>query len=124
MSNRILILGANGQLGHALQASEPERVSATYADIAECDLTDAAAVSTFITAVNPDFIINCSAYTAVDKAEDDVDMAYQINRDAVQYIANNCVGDRKLIHISTDFVFDAGRQMVVATNMGLTSKRF
>ncbi len=110
MSNRILVLGANGQLGHALRSSEAPGMVTTYADIEECDLTDAAAVSSFIADIDPQYIINCSAYTAVDRAEDDVELVYKINRDAVQTIADNCRGDRRLIHISTDFVFDGRKR--------------
>jgi dTDP-4-dehydrorhamnose reductase len=109
MGERVLVLGAKGQLGHALLATEPPGFEVTYADIEECDLTDADAVKTYIEMIDPQIIINCSAYTAVDKAEEDVDLAYKINCDAVQYIADSCGSTRKLIHISTDFVFDGSK---------------
>jgi dTDP-4-dehydrorhamnose reductase len=106
MGERVLILGAKGQLGNCLNDIEPEGFEVTYADIEECDLTDPDAVRDYIGDVDPKTIINCSAYTAVDKAEEEEALAYRINRDAVQYIADNCGQDRRLIHISTDFVFD------------------
>jgi dTDP-4-dehydrorhamnose reductase len=104
----VLVLGANGQLGQALKSTGPSDLEVIYAEKSECDLTDATSVRDCIDRVNPDYIINCAAYTAVDKAEEDVDACYRVNRDGVQHIVDGCA-NRKLIHISTDFVFD-GKQ--------------
>jgi dTDP-4-dehydrorhamnose reductase len=104
----VLVFGAEGQLGQALQSIAPPGLELTYAGRTECDLTDANAVSDYIDRIDPEYIINCAAYTAVDKAEEDVEACYKVNRDAVRHIAE-CCANRKLIHISTDFVFD-GKQ--------------
>ena len=104
----VLVFGAEGQLGQALQSIAPPDLELTYAGRTECDLTDANAVSDYIDRIDPEYIINCAAYTAVDKAEEDVESCYKVNRDAVRHIAE-CCANRKLIHISTDFVFD-GKQ--------------
>ena len=68
----VLVFGAEGQLGQALQSIAPPGLELTYAGRTECDLTDANAVSDYIDRIDPEYIINCAAYTAVDKAEDDV----------------------------------------------------
>ena len=104
----ILITGANGQLG-----SEFKQISGLtdnhfiFTDINELDITDNEAVNIFFKSRRIDFIINCAAYTAVDKAENEQEQARLINVKAVENIShaakeNNCY----LIHISTDYVFD------------------
>ena len=105
----ILITGANGQLGNCLRDHAKEyqdKYRFFYTDVEELDITDAAAIESFVTSHDIDVIINAAAYTAVDKAEEDVDMAYKLNRDAVRNLAevakaHNCL----LVHISTDYVF-------------------
>ena len=104
----VLVFGAEGQLGQALQSIAPPGLELAYAGRTECDLTEANAVSDYIDRIDPEYIINCAAYTAVDKAEEDAEACYKVNRDAVRHIAD-CCANRKLIHISTDFVFD-GKQ--------------
>lgn len=105
---KVVVFGAAGQVGNALADVEPDHVDVAYVTRSSCDITDAEAVSEFINSLNPDYIINCAAYTAVDKAEEETELCYQVNRDAVQTIANCCKNgsSRRLIHISTDFVFD------------------
>ena len=109
----ILITGAKGQLG-----SEIQTICNLYpdfhfipTDIEELDLTDKAAVAGFIRRHAVDYIINCAAYTAVDKAEDDVELCYKINCAAVNNLAEAAVRQAKIIHVSTDYVFD-GRASV------------
>jgi|TARA_B110000196_G_scaffold319090_1_gene336081 dTDP-4-dehydrorhamnose reductase len=101
----VLVFGANGQLGQALRSVEPACLDVTYTNRKECDVADPEAVRQLINQIDPDYIVNCAAYTAVDKAEEDIEACYLINRDGVQNIADCCF-DRHLIHISTDFVFD------------------
>lgn len=96
-----LVTGCNGQLGTALQALLKDK--AVYIDRNELDLTDENAVKAFLTANNFDFIINCAAYTATDKAETDYDNAEKVNALAPLYLARY---GKRLIHISTDYVFD------------------
>lgn len=105
----ILVTGASGQLG-----SEIRERSARYSgyefiftDAAELDITDAAATAAFVAANPPSWVINCAAYTAVDKAEDEEQLAMAINARGVENIVNALRGtDCRLIHISTDYIFD------------------
>ncbi|HMJ69160.1 MAG TPA: dTDP-4-dehydrorhamnose reductase [Cyclobacteriaceae bacterium] len=105
----ILVTGGNGQLGSELRelSGKYPAFNFTFIDIAELDLLDEAAVRKFVSSQHFDFIINCAAYTAVDKAEEDKDLCKKVNADSVLLLAvlareNNS----RLIHISTDYVFD------------------
>lgn len=106
---KILITGANGQLGHEmrniLEANIPGNT--IYTDIEQLDLTDSKAVNLFLLKNEITHIVNCAAYTAVDKAEDEKLLCTAINVDAVKNlaIAADNIG-AKIIHISTDYVFD------------------
>ncbi|MEP0189054.1 MAG: dTDP-4-dehydrorhamnose reductase [Erythrobacter sp.] len=104
---RVLITGAKGQLGGALQRTAPAEAQIVAIDVEDVDLTDAAALVGRISEEAPDLIINAAAYTAVDKAESDEEAAFEINAGAVETMAGALtkVGG-KLVHISTDFVFD------------------
>lgn len=96
----ILITGANGQLGTELGALLPDAIKT---DRNELDITNADAVNRFVDKNKIDAIVNCAAYTAVDRAEDDIQMAEQIN---VVGPRNLAMSGAKIIHISTDYVFD------------------
>lgn len=106
---KILVTGANGQLGNEMKnILEKECPGVTlYTDIQELDLLDAQAVGLFVLKNDITHIVNCAAYTAVDKAEEDKALCAAVNIDAVKNIANaaDAVG-AKIIHISTDYVFD------------------
>ena len=95
-----LITGSNGQLGTELKKRLPDAI---FADVDILDITDFAAVKKFVAENNVDTIINCAAYTAVDKAEDDIPLATRINVDGPRNLAKT---GAKIIHISTDYVFD------------------
>ena len=105
---RILITGANGQLGNEMRVlfSSYPQFEFFPTDIAELDLCNKQAIDDFIAQNNIDYIVNCAAYTAVDKAKDDIDLCYKINRDAVENLAKAASGKAKIIHVSTDYVFD------------------
>ncbi|WP_108788957.1 dTDP-4-dehydrorhamnose reductase [Erythrobacter sp. Alg231-14] len=104
---KVLITGAGGQLGGALQRQAPSHAEITAIDVDDVDLTDAAMLSAKLDAESPDLIINAAAYTAVDKAESDEELAQAINADAVLLMANAMERQGgKLVHVSTDFVFD------------------
>ncbi len=105
----ILVTGSNGQLGSEIRVVSAAHTAFNYVftDVAELDICNKAALESFVVANGIDAVINCAAYTAVDKAEDDVDLCYKINRDAVRNIAEVAVAHSlKVIHVSTDYVFD------------------
>lgn len=96
-----LVTGANGQLGTALQTILQNK--AEYIDREDLDLTDETAVKTYLQDKNYEYIINCAAYTAVDRAESDEENARKVNTLAPLYLAKY---GKRLVHISTDYVFD------------------
>jgi dTDP-4-dehydrorhamnose reductase len=109
MQTKILVTGANGQLGNELQvlATEHPAWEFVFTDLPLLDITNAAQVSDFVLRTCPQFIINCAAYTAVDKAESDEQTAYLINATAVQNLTSAAQQTGAyLVHISTDYVFD------------------
>ena len=104
---RVLITGADGQLGKALQRTAPAQARITAVDVADMDITDRDSVEAGVTGCRPDIIFNAAAYTAVDKAEAEEASAQAVNATAVGLLAAAAakVGAR-LVHVSTDFVFD------------------
>ena len=100
MSDKILITGSRGQLGRCLSDLLPD---ALKTDVGELDITDADAVQSYVDSNQVGTIVNCAAYTAVDRAEDDFDTAAKIN---IQGPRNLAQTGARLIHISTDYVFD------------------
>ena len=118
---RILITGANGQLG-----SEMRRLGAVspneyiFTDVAELDITNHEAVMAFVAEQKVDIIVNCAAYTNVDKAEDDEATAELINATAVRNLAEAAKAvDGTLFHVSTDYVFGAEGNTPRAEDMPL-----
>lgn len=100
-----LIIGANGQLGSELKLILGDE--AHYADIEQLDITKKDDVAAYVAKVQPCCIINCAAYTAVDKAEDDEDLAHKINALGPFHLAQAALAcNAKLIHVSTDYVFN------------------
>ena len=97
----LLVTGANGQLGNELRLLLGD--SAVYVDRDELDITDEAAVRAFFAEQGFEYVINCAAYTAVDKAEDDFEAADRINRLGPALLAKY---GRRIIQVSTDYVFD------------------
>ena len=105
----ILVTGSNGQLGNEIRVASAAYSSSEFlfTDVAELDICNKQALEDFIAGNGVDAIVNCAAYTAVDKAEDDVELCYKINRDAVRNIAEVAAArNLKVIHVSTDYVFD------------------
>ena len=105
----ILITGANGQLGNEMRVLSAENPEYTYffTDVAELDICNEQAVSDFVKANNIHVIVNCAAYTAVDNAEDNVELCTKLNADAVGYLAKAAeTNGAEFIQISTDYVFD------------------
>lgn len=107
--NHILITGCNGQLGSEMRqlAGGHPRFTYYFTDVAELDITDEAAVKAYIEQNEIDCVVNCAAYTAVDKAEDNAELCDLLNRVAPGYLAA-AVQERggSMIQVSTDYVFD------------------
>ncbi len=105
----ILITGANGQLGNEMRVLSAENKEYNYffTDVAELDICDEQAVMSFVKDHHIHVIVNCAAYTAVDKAEDNLDLCTKLNSDAVGYLAKAAeANEAELIQVSTDYVFD------------------
>lgn len=104
---KVLITGAGGQLGGALQRLAPAAADINAIDVEDVDLTDATMLRARLAVEAPEVIINAAAYTAVDKAESDAELAQLINADAVAMMVDAMEEQGgKLVHVSTDFVFD------------------
>ncbi len=105
----ILITGGDGQLGSAIQAASKafQNFNLTFTDVADFDITNAKSIDEYLSKTKFDYLVNCAAYTAVDKAEEDKDLAYLINAQGPENLAKSCKKfDCGFIHISTDYVFD------------------
>lgn len=113
---RILVLGAGGQVGselgtqlHNVLSPWWQGYSVTLADRSNVDVADLQGLRDFLEYQKPNWIINATAYTAVDKAETEVSQAYSVNEHAVRILAEYCAtNNSNLMHISTDYVFDGG----------------
>ena len=110
----ILVTGSNGQLGSELKELAPFYPGFEFVFLTrnELPLSDIAAIKKTVEAFSPQYIVNCAAYTAVDKAESERDQAFKVNAEAVGELAK--VGAQigaKFIHISTDYVFDGSRKL-------------
>jgi dTDP-4-dehydrorhamnose reductase len=103
---KILILGAGGQLGALLVAGAPAHVLVFAASSSDINICNAEQLSQKIAALAPDVIINAAAYTQVDKAEAEPAMAWAVNHQGVRNIIEASSAATRIIHISTDFVFD------------------
>lgn len=113
---KILLTGSQGQVGSSIRALAS---TAEYQDVkllaysrAECDITNQSAINKIFDQTQPDIVINAAAYTAVDKAEEDVAQAEKINFTAVENIALLCEKNKiPFLHISTDYVFDGNKPL-------------
>jgi len=104
---KVLITGAHGQVGRALVNSAPSTVHVLSRSRAELNITDRDVVRTCVAESRPDVIVNTAAYTAVDKAESEPKLAEQVNATGARFLAEAASAAKaRLIHISTDFVFD------------------
>jgi dTDP-4-dehydrorhamnose reductase len=104
---RVMLLGAGGMLGHDLVATVPAAVTLLPFTKGELDITDATALAATIARVKPDVVMNAAAYTAVDRAETERDLAFRVNAEAVGALGRIArQAHLRVIHFSTDYVFD------------------
>lgn len=121
--NKILVTGANGQLGNELRqlTEKYKNFNFLFTDVEELDITDLPAIDSFVETNKVDLIINAAAYTNVDKAEEDYDTALLINATAVGHLTKIATKyNIPLIHISTDYVFD-GKNYIPYTEADKTN---
>jgi len=112
----ILVFGKDGQLGKAFKkrfdSMHAEDMHIQYIGRDQCDLSNSLLISNFLNQSNPDLIINTAAYTAVDKAETEVELAFTINAKAPELMARYAVEHGStLLHYSTDYVFDGSKEL-------------
>ena len=110
----ILVTGANGQLGNEMRnLSGNDRANRyIFTDVQELDITDPARVQAFLSENAVDFVVNCAAYTAVDKAESEIELCRKINAFAVENLAKASAAiGAKMIHVSTDYVYSGTHYM-------------
>ena len=105
---RVLVTGVKGQLGFdVVKELEKRGHEAIGVDIEQMDITDANSVEEYMMNVKPEAVIHCAAYTAVDKAEEELELCREINSEGTENIAAICSRlDIKMMYISTDYVFD------------------
>ena len=105
---KVLVTGVNGQLGHDIvEECQKRNIEAIGVDVEEMDITDAHKVNEVITETKPDAVIHCAAWTAVDKAEDEVEACRKVNYEGTRNIVDICERlDLPLMYFSTDYVFD------------------
>ena len=117
---RVLITGKNGQVGSELTKSVPKEVELFAFGHSELDITSEDELSKIIHELEPDYLINTAAYTAVDRAEKDQEKVYLTNATAVEYLAKLARKiSARLIHLSTDFVFDGTQSLPYLPNDSL-----
>lgn len=104
---QVLVCGRHGQLARALAKQIPVGMEVQFCGAAELDIRDASAVTTMLDTTMPAWVINAAAYTAVDRAETDIEAAFALNACGPENLARVCaLRGIRLLHISTDFVFD------------------
>jgi len=114
---KVLITGKNGQLGWELEQLVPSYIQLVSLSSFDLDISNANAVNSVLTKHSPDIVINTAAYTAVDMAETDQQMAYAVNESGCENLALTCKKiNAKMIHISTDFVFDGAKSTPYQTS--------
>ncbi|MCA0365860.1 MAG: dTDP-4-dehydrorhamnose reductase [Bacteroidetes bacterium] len=117
---KVLIIGGDGQLGQCFNsiAGKWPALELVFGDKADCDILDYEVLQKVFAHQKPDFVINCAAYTAVDKAEDEEEMAWAINATGAENVAKACEPfNTTLIHISTDFVFEGNMPVLLNEEM-------
>ena len=120
---KLLITGAYGQLGNEMRVALERypHLESIFTDVDTLDITDKNAVDAFVALHKPNVLINCAAYTAVDKAEDDLALCYKINCDAVRNLGEVAQAHgMTVIHVSTDYVFDGTNHIPYTEDMAVS----
>jgi dTDP-4-dehydrorhamnose reductase len=118
---KVLLIGAKGQVGQELQLTLPQLGEVISIGREELDLTNSEKIGQLIREIHPDYLVNAAAYTAVDKAETEPELAYSINAKAPKIMAESAEKIKaKFLHISTDYVFD-GRKNTPYLETDLTN---
>ena len=120
---KLLITGAYGQLGNEMRVALERypHLESIFTDVDTLDITDKNAVDAFVALHQPNVLINCAAYTAVDKAEDDLALCYKINCDAVRNLGEVAQAHGiRVIHVSTDYVFDGTSHIPYTEDMAVS----
>lgn len=120
---KLLITGAYGQLGNEMRVALKRypHLESIFTDVDTLDITDKNAVDVFVALHQPNVLINCAAYTAVDKAEDDLALCYKINCDAVRNLGEVAQAHSMMvIHVSTDYVFDGTGHIPYTEDMAVS----
>tara|TARA_B100000212_G_C27322271_1_gene510695 strand:+ start:270 stop:1166 length:897 start_codon:yes stop_codon:yes gene_type:complete len=114
---KVLITGANGQLGKELIESKPQGIKLIALSKSELNLRDKKSCYEIIDNLKPDWIINCGAYTNVEKAESNYELAYEVNALGPKYLSESLLKNGgKLLHLSTDYVFNGKNNLPYAPN--------
>lgn len=114
---KILLIGSKGQLGKSLSKTIPKDLELIESDKNNLNLENKNSIITSLKTISPDWVINCGAYTDVDKAENEKNLALQINAYALKTVSETLLETKgRLLHISTDFVFDGERSSPYPTN--------
>ena len=107
LENKLLLLGGNGMLARKILSRAPSKYKITSVDLPDFDITNSKLVHRYLDELKPDVIVNCAAYTDVDGCETNIELANQVNGQAVQYLADAAIKiGAVLVHVSTDYVFD------------------
>ncbi|MFI3262797.1 MAG: dTDP-4-dehydrorhamnose reductase [Rikenellaceae bacterium] len=120
MKKKILVTGANGQLGSCLRDLAPKfsAYEFVFTDVEELDITNSDKVASFLNEKQPNWVINSAAYTAVDKAESEQELAKLLNATAVGILATETTKiGAKFVHVSTDYVFDGSANIILTEDM-------
>ena len=111
---KALVTGGNGQLAQSLKGvvNHQDELDVDFQDLPDLDITNKQQLESYFLNNELDYCINCAAYTAVDLAEEQSDLAYAVNAEGPKYLAEVCQKHQvTLIHISTDFVFDGQKRI-------------
>ena len=115
---KVIILGANGQLGISFLKNVPNNIDLYSFTKSSLDVRNFKLVDEIINNIKPEFLINCSAYTNVNLAEEKINLANEINNQAVKFLAKSSTKNNfNLIHFSTDYVFDGAKKIYLESDL-------